>query len=82
MKQLLAEQTRIKAVLEAKANERAEKEHKRKIELHAVGMQNTTSKCPRDTSAPKGPKLHAFDEGKDNMDSHIQQFELYATSQK
>jgi len=79
---MLAEQTISKAELEASANERAEKEHTRKLELHAVGMQNTTSKSSGETCAPKGPKLQTFNEGKDHIDSYIQQFELYATWQK
>ncbi|XP_033730000.1 uncharacterized protein LOC117319277 [Pecten maximus] len=78
-----AEHARLEAEREARADERAEREHKRKLELHEAGIADDTSNTHgSSTVAPKGPKLPAFEEGKDSMDAYIQRFEVYATAQR
>ena len=37
---------------------------------------------PRETIKAKAPKIPAFNEGKDEMDSYLLRFERYATAQK
>ena len=37
---------------------------------------------PRETIKAKSPKIPAFNEGKDEMDSYLLRFERYATAQK
>ena len=37
---------------------------------------------PRETIKAKAPKIPAFNEGKDEMDSYLFRFERYATAQK
>ncbi|XP_069103074.1 uncharacterized protein [Argopecten irradians] len=82
-KQLMIEQARIEAEREARADERAEREHKRRLELHQAGIADDNGVAHGTlTGAPKGPKLPAFEEGKDSMDAYIQRFEVYATVQR
>ncbi|XP_021349824.1 uncharacterized protein LOC110448095 [Mizuhopecten yessoensis] len=82
-KAMMIEQAKIEAEREARADERAEMEHKRKLELHQAGILDVTSDTSRvSMNTPRGPKLPAFDEGKDSMDAYIQRFEVYATAQR
>ncbi|XP_033733848.1 uncharacterized protein LOC117322984 [Pecten maximus] len=67
-----------KAKLERESEARAIEEHKRQMELQASQSKPTV----RDGTAFRGPKLPAFEEGKDNMDAYLQRFERYATAQK
>ncbi|XP_069140237.1 uncharacterized protein [Argopecten irradians] len=71
-KEMLAEHARE----EKEKEERAIEEHRRQMELQAA-----QSRPVRDGTGVRGPKLPAFEDGKDNMDSYLQRFERYATAQ-
>ncbi|XP_021369220.1 uncharacterized protein LOC110460569, partial [Mizuhopecten yessoensis] len=65
--------------------EQAERNHARKLDLikeEAKGQNEGVRDIPRmHANAVKGPKLPAFEEGKDNMNSYINRFERYAIVQ-
>ena len=50
-------------------------------ELERLEAQKTLTQ-PRETIKAKAPKIPAFNEGKDEMDSYLLRFERYATAQK
>ncbi|XP_033734064.1 uncharacterized protein LOC117323139 [Pecten maximus] len=66
----------------ARADKRAEEEHRRKLELIQAEQHGQAYLTQRDNAMMKGPKLPAFNEEKDNIDAYIQRFERYATVQK
>ncbi|XP_033756184.1 uncharacterized protein LOC117338928 [Pecten maximus] len=68
--------------LEMDKEERAARDHARKMELlekEERKPQMDQGKSP--SVSARGPKLPAFEEGKDNIDSYLQRFERYATTQ-
>ena len=56
-----------------------EKQHE--DELEKLEAQKALTK-PRETIKAKSPRIPAFNEGKDEMDSYLLRFERYATAQK
>ncbi|XP_033731328.1 uncharacterized protein LOC117320952 [Pecten maximus] len=75
-------------VAEAEASlqeQRAVQEHKRQMELLAkqseLGPIQIGAEA-KPASFVKAPKLPYFDDGKDNIDSYLQRFDRYATTQK
>ncbi|XP_033728194.1 uncharacterized protein LOC117317492 [Pecten maximus] len=69
--------------LEKEREERAVEEHRRRIEILTLeGKFNTKSEGDSHISSMRGPKLTPFDEDKDNMDSYLQRYERYATTQR
>ncbi|XP_069108942.1 uncharacterized protein [Argopecten irradians] len=70
--------------LEKLQEERQSREHARQLELLEKQQQKAESKVEhiQPTLMNKGPKLPAFEEEKDNIDSYIQRFERYATAQR
>ena len=50
-------------------------------ELERLEAQKALTQ-PRETIKAKAPKIPAFNEGKDEMDSYLLRFERYATAQK
>ena len=50
-------------------------------ELERLEAQKALTQ-PRETIKAKAPKIPAFNEGKDEMDSYLLSFERYATAQK
>jgi len=69
-------------VWKRESEERAAKEHNRKLEMMEIeGKEQVSGSLGFTTPHVKGPKLPPFEEGKDNMDAYIQRFERYATVQ-
>ena len=56
-----------------------EKQHEDKLEKLEV---QKVLKQPRETIKAKSPRIPAFNEGKEEMDSYLLRFERYATAQK
>lgn len=68
------------------ARENAEREVKlRELqyshELHILDVKSKVKVCT-DTAPVRGPKIPPFEEGKDEIDSYLKRFEVYATAQK
>ena len=71
------EMEKEKMVSEFKMKE-MEQMHEKEILETQVKVKSVTEKV----SVPKGPKLPPFEEEKDDIDSYLRRFELYAASQK
>ncbi|XP_021366507.1 RNA-binding protein 25-like [Mizuhopecten yessoensis] len=73
----------LKMEMEKERDERAVREHSRKLELLEVEQKPNMSKFDRGMkSSTRGPKLPPFEQDKDNIDSYIRRFEQYASAQK
>ena len=55
-------------------------EHTHEIKLLEMKVKTGVSTSEVETIKAKGPKLSAFEEGKDEMDSYLHRFERYATA--
>lgn len=56
-------------------------EHAHELEVLEMKSKQGVSIVESDMPKPKGPKIPAFEEGKDEMDSYLHRFERYATAQ-
>ncbi|XP_033761705.1 uncharacterized protein LOC117343459 [Pecten maximus] len=73
---------RIQAELEKEREARSMREHERQLQLLEMkSRQVSGAPPPSSRSVIKGPKLPPYEEGKDNIDSYLQRFERYATTQ-
>ena len=84
--QLLCEMEKAKVALEQdKINsqqfQRQLQDRQHEDELERLEAQKALTQ-PRETIKAKAPKIPAFNEGKDEMDSYLLRFERYATAQK
>ncbi|XP_033752174.1 uncharacterized protein LOC117335982 [Pecten maximus] len=66
---------------------RAEREHRRKMELLQAGSAEGTNvtdyvQHQHEFRGARGPKLPSFEEGKDNIDAYIERFVRYASAQR
>ncbi|XP_069138852.1 uncharacterized protein [Argopecten irradians] len=70
--------------LEKEREERAIQEHLRKCELLSLQEKQLVRTDSLSQSLPStwGPKLPSFDDERDSMDSYLQRFERFATTQK
>ncbi|XP_033739239.1 uncharacterized protein LOC117326590 [Pecten maximus] len=80
------EEMALQLTLEKEREERSSREHARKMEewefQKTQGLNTSGNQDQRSShSLVKGPKLPPYEEGKDNIDSYLQRFELYAATQ-
>ncbi|XP_060071526.1 histone-lysine N-methyltransferase, H3 lysine-79 specific-like [Ylistrum balloti] len=76
-------EVRFQLELEKDREERAIRDHQRKLELLAVEKKPSTSDLEGNAKpSVRGPKLPPFEQDKDNIDSYIRRFEQYASAQK
>ncbi|XP_069138991.1 uncharacterized protein [Argopecten irradians] len=70
--------------LEKEREERAIQEHLRKCELLSLQEKQSvrTDSLSQSLPSTRGPKLPSFDDERDSMDSYLQRFERFATTQK
>ncbi|XP_033726451.1 uncharacterized protein LOC117316074 [Pecten maximus] len=70
---------KMQSDLERDREVRASNDHMRQMELLHSGSQRRDSQTP---CVVRGPKLPSFEEGRDNIDSYLQRFQRFATTQK
>ena len=78
---LALEQDRINSQQFQQQRDYEFKDRQHEDELEKLEAQKALTQ-PRETIKAKAPKIPAFNEGKDEMDSYLLMFERYATAQK
>ena len=81
MERLVLEKERAKTELQLEREKFENELRLKKLELEMSEAKGRELVTPS-SNIPKGPKLPPFEEGKDEIDSYIKRFEVYAVAQK
>ncbi|MCG7875094.1 MAG: RNase H-like domain-containing protein [Candidatus Thiodiazotropha endolucinida] len=80
-KQKLEREVRLKQEEKESEIKLKQAEHAHEMEVLEFRAKSGVSVLESEVVKPKGPKLPAFEEGKDEMDSYLHRFERYAAAQ-